>query len=147
MRDLKLEGLGHINLLIGDNNSGKTSVLEALSIFSDPLNWRKWSSVASMREAGGVYSLSQNERLTWLFPQGGEYIDHDSSVIGPKISLSASGNFFVKDVSAHYESFSEIVQTISMRLAEGETPEEREREVEGIKIYVSSSVQTLPAWY
>lgn len=144
MRDLKLEGLGHINLLVGDNNSGKTSVLEALSIFCEALNWRKWSSVASMRESGGLYSLSQNERLTWLFPQGEEYADHDSSVIGPKISLSASGNFPVKDVSAHYENFSEIVHIRSLRLGEGESPEESEREVEGIKIHISASVQASP---
>src|SRR5258708_27604104 len=73
IRDLKFEGLGQINLLVGNNNSGKTSVLEALFILCDSLNWRKWSNVAAMREAGVVSSLSQTERLTWLFPQGEEY--------------------------------------------------------------------------
>jgi AAA15 family ATPase/GTPase len=81
MRDLKLEGLGRINLLVGNNNSGKTSVLEALSIFCDSLNWRRWSNVASAREVGGIYSLSQSERLAWLFPQGEEYTKHDSNDI------------------------------------------------------------------
>ena len=44
MREAKFETLGQINLLIGGNNSGKTSVLEALSVFCDPLNPREWSS-------------------------------------------------------------------------------------------------------
>ncbi len=145
MRDLKLEGLGRINLLVGNNNSGKTSVLEALSIFCDSLNWRRWSNVASAREVGGIYSLSQSERLTWLFPQGEEYTNHDSSTANPEISLSASGSFHVKDVSAHYECFTEIVQTKFPRSGEGEASEEREREVESIKINVSSSVQTSPS--
>lgn len=40
LRNLKIEGLSQINLLVGSSNSGKTSVLEAMSIFCDPLNWR-----------------------------------------------------------------------------------------------------------
>lgn len=32
LRDLELKDLGRINLLVGINNSGKTSVIEALSI-------------------------------------------------------------------------------------------------------------------
>ena len=34
LRDVKLEGLGSVNVLVGDNNSGKTSVLEALALGS-----------------------------------------------------------------------------------------------------------------
>lgn len=140
IRDLKLEGLGQINLLVGDNNSGKTSVLEALSIFCDSLNWRRWSNVASMREVGSLSGLSQSERLTWLFPQG------ESSIVTPEILLSASGSFRVMNVEAHYENFSEIIQVRYPRSGEGESSyEERDREVEGIKIHVSSSVQTLPS--
>lgn len=145
IRDLKLEGLGQVNLLVGDNNSGKTSVLEALSIFCDSLNWRKWSNVASMREVGPLSSLSQSERLTWLFPQGEEYSNNDLSKANPEILLSASGSFRVKKVSALYEKFSEIIQVRYPRTGEGETTfEERDREVEGIKIHVFSSVQTSP---
>jgi AAA15 family ATPase/GTPase len=35
LRDLELRDLGQINLLVGINNSGKTSVLEALSGFAE----------------------------------------------------------------------------------------------------------------
>ncbi len=144
MRALKLEGLGQINLLVGNNNSGKTSVLEALCLFCDSLNWRRWSSVASLREVGGTYSLSQSERLTWLFPQGEVYTNHDSSIANPEILLSGSGSFPVKDVTAHYENYTEIIKS-SFPKGDGESLEEREREVEGIKIQVASSVQTSPS--
>ncbi len=38
IRELKLERLGDVNLLLGDNDSGKTSVLEAVRMFEAPDN-------------------------------------------------------------------------------------------------------------
>lgn len=34
LRDLAMSGLGRVNLLVGTNNCGKTSVLEAMSLLS-----------------------------------------------------------------------------------------------------------------
>lgn len=34
--DLEIKNLGNINILVGDNNSGKTSVLEAIKVLSQP---------------------------------------------------------------------------------------------------------------
>lgn len=42
---LQLNGLSPINILTGDNNSGKTSVLEVLQSYSDPENFRIWGTV------------------------------------------------------------------------------------------------------
>ena len=50
LKELELKDLGQINLLVGVNNSGKTSVLEALSIYCDPLDLKVWLSVARKRE-------------------------------------------------------------------------------------------------
>lgn len=33
IRNLKIDKLNHMNILVGDNNCGKTSVLEALQFF------------------------------------------------------------------------------------------------------------------
>jgi predicted ATPase len=38
LRDLSIDGLGRINLLVGKNNSGKTSVLEALYLMAARAN-------------------------------------------------------------------------------------------------------------
>src|SRR5713226_8858427 len=88
MREAKFETLGQINLLIGSNNSGKTSVLEALSVFCDPLNPRTWSSVASARETSPLGPrLSLSDRILWLFPQEEN-----------ELSFSAYGGYQVKNI-------------------------------------------------
>lgn len=145
IKDLKLEGLGQINLLIGNNNSGKTSALEALFLFCDALNGRRWSSVASMREANGLPFLTQAEWLKWLFPQSEGHLLDNSAVINSQISLECSGSFPVKTISAHYEEFTEIVQVLQARTVEGRTTfEEREREDVNVKIDVSAVRQIKP---
>src|SRR5438105_11859689 len=69
LRDVKLEKLGQINLLVGDNNSGKTSVLEALLLFHDPLSRLTWRDTTSLREIDES-DIGRVEQLIWLFPQG-----------------------------------------------------------------------------
>ncbi len=102
LRDLKIEGLGQVNLFVGNNNSGKTSVLEVLSLFGDPLNGRRWYDTGSQRELFTDPS-SVLDRVIWLFAQGADPKEKGS------LSLSASGNIPIKDVSASYEKFNEIV--------------------------------------
>lgn len=50
LRDLTLQDLGEINLLVGVNNSGKTSVLEAISTYCCPLDLLAWLNTAWQRE-------------------------------------------------------------------------------------------------
>jgi len=68
LRDLTLAGLGRVNLLVGRNNSGKTSVLEALSLYCNPLDEFAWIHTAQRRELGES-RLSLSESLAWLFPR------------------------------------------------------------------------------
>lgn len=44
LRDLQLEACGPVNLLVGGNNSGKTSILEALLLLASPEDPRQWAS-------------------------------------------------------------------------------------------------------
>ncbi len=67
LRDLKLDDLGPINLLVGKNNSGKTSVLEALSVLSHPLSAFTWIDTARERELKSSRTPVL-ETLGWLFP-------------------------------------------------------------------------------
>ena len=38
IKNLKLNSLNHVNIIAGDNNSGKTSILEAIALFKNPLD-------------------------------------------------------------------------------------------------------------
>jgi ABC-type Na+ transport system ATPase subunit NatA len=89
LKDLKLEGLGRINLLVGLNNCGKTTVLESLSCFSRPLDGIHWYFVGTRRRAS-IMPGSRVEVLKWLFPQA-----KDSSPLrlfeSGSVGLAASG--------------------------------------------------------
>lgn len=109
LRDLKIANLGQINLFVGKNNSGKTSVLEAASLFCDPFSWRRWYDLAAPRESvsGGPIHF---DHIKWIFPKGGNNTQNLASK-SPKIELSASGDFPTEKVSVFYENFFEIFST------------------------------------
>jgi len=130
LRDLKIEGLSQINLFVGGTNSGKTSVIEALSIFCDPLNWRTWYNSAVARELIGGFGGSLMQ--TWLFPQG-----NDTSSSDHKISLSASGKLSLKKVSVGYTEFTEIMRNVKTIGTKGSV-ETSDIEAEGIEINISA---------
>ena len=143
LRDLKIQGLGQINLFVGNNNSGKTSALEALSLFCDPLNVRRWHDTGSQREAIGSLRSSSLDRIIWLFSQSADNAEGGQAQKSG-LALSASGMTPIKEVSATYEKFNEIVSMPAVvRPIEGvvESGEvsigELEEEVEGIKVSVS----------
>ncbi|MCG9885080.1 MAG: AAA family ATPase [Cyanobacteria bacterium] len=102
IKDLDLKDLGHINLLVGMNNSGKTSVLEALSIYCHPLDIRAWLSTARQREQEyRVPQTSPLDALQWLFVHDLS-LDQETLKLGI-ISISSSGLFTVKKMDASYE--------------------------------------------
>jgi hypothetical protein len=76
LRDVELDHLSSINLLVGGGNSGKTSVLEALHCFANPIDIGAWAAMVRSREIRANALLSGSpifDYLRWLFP-------HDASV-------------------------------------------------------------------
>jgi len=80
LRQLKLEGLGRVNLITGRNNTGKSSILEALRILASDASPPVLSSILRYREEDigeaeetgrpvDVDSLSQLGNLFTGFPQ------------------------------------------------------------------------------
>jgi AAA15 family ATPase/GTPase len=63
--DLKLENLGEINIFAGINNSGKTSILEAIRLLESPLDVFNAVRVSRQREYLGSFS---NDRPVYLEP-------------------------------------------------------------------------------
>lgn len=96
LKALELKELGQINLLVGVNNSGKTSVLEALSIYCNSLDLRNWLITATERE--NPFTTSRTPiliSLRWLFDQEA----HQTGTI----FISGDGEFAVKKIKVTYE--------------------------------------------
>jgi hypothetical protein len=100
---LSLEDCGPVNLLVGGNNSGKTSVLEALLLICNPFDLRQWEAAVDLRTTWPLADLrfrgsglSRIEGLMWLFPHNGEEVGHIELAGGPEIGLlSASAERIV----------------------------------------------------
>jgi hypothetical protein len=106
LANIGLEQLAKVNLLVGGNNSGKTSVLEALAVFAAPLDIAEWSNIARTREArhlgamGGT--LSAVDAIRWLFPfwpSGGPGADAVPD-LRYEMSMSATGRWRVHGLTA-----------------------------------------------
>lgn len=66
LRQLILGPLGQVNVLVGGNNSGKTSVLEAISILAKPTQPAAWIDMIRWRDPGGM-DESRLHSLRWCF--------------------------------------------------------------------------------
>ena len=103
IRGLELKDLGQINILVGVNNSGKTSVLEALSIYCHPLDIGAWLSIARQREQG--FRISRTpllNSLEWLFARDAT-IGSEGQKSG-SIHISSNGCYTVRKMNASYEA-------------------------------------------
>jgi len=70
IRGLSLENLNLVNIIAGDNNSGKTSVLEALMFLRDPKDFNNILRIARMRDMGFRFnSTSFYDDFINLFPR------------------------------------------------------------------------------
>lgn len=65
-KDFRMENLGRVNLLVGANNSGKTSALEALYLLTSQANRRAFVQVLLRR---GEVKYDRDENYTRRFPE------------------------------------------------------------------------------
>ena len=54
LRDVTLDGLGIVNILVGENNTGKTSILEAIQMFRNKRVLENVISIANKRQTKSV---------------------------------------------------------------------------------------------
>jgi hypothetical protein len=106
LSEVTVEGLGRVNLLVGDNNSGKTSVLEAIAIYCEPLDVFAWLRTARQRVKGFV-TVTRVEALKWLFPQGKRAAGHEGLFAG-HIEISGQEKLGSRKLQAHIEEFEEM---------------------------------------
>jgi AAA15 family ATPase/GTPase len=72
LKGLNLSDLGWVNILVGKNNSGKTTILEAISIACNPLDPLQWIGTSERRLNIGRTPIALRpslESIKWLFPQ------------------------------------------------------------------------------
>jgi AAA15 family ATPase/GTPase len=100
LKNLELRDLGTINLLVGANNSGKTSVLEAIAIYCRPLDPKAWLNTSWSREIKSSRK-PQLDALRWLFPQSKQ--DYYRDFYAGEILAEGEGDFPLRKLEAIYE--------------------------------------------
>jgi energy-coupling factor transporter ATP-binding protein EcfA2 len=106
LRDLALERLARVNLIVGPNNSGKTSLLEALAVFASPLNFGDWLDVVRARDPFPKFfgqGIAIIDAISWLFPrrvEGAEHLHVGSDRFDP-ILIEGSGTIEIQKLDAH----------------------------------------------
>jgi energy-coupling factor transporter ATP-binding protein EcfA2 len=103
LRALSLDGLGQINILVGGNNSGKTSVLEALAIVCQPSNPEEWLAMVRRRDFGGL-DESRLQSLRWCFTRDHVIPDPDEP-IAAACRFDCEGAFPLRALHAKYTEF------------------------------------------
>lgn len=96
IKNLTLESTGRFNLLVGGNNSGKTSILEAISLGCRPLDSFQWIKVARGRDVSST-KAPIIESLKWLFPKD---FDNEST----EIKLKLDGEIHVRSITASLQA-------------------------------------------
>lgn len=90
IKNLELKHLSRINILVGDNNCGKTSVLEAISLFQNPADISNILINCSKRGRGTVPAF---DLFLEMFPRDSEKreIDITSTIKSLSYSLNIKG--------------------------------------------------------
>lgn len=121
--DVALEDLGRINLLVGPNNSGKTSVLEAVELFCRPLDIGTWVDTAWRREIKAARTPLP-EALRWLFPMAVDYPKKNPN----QIWISGKGSFAGRRLLATCEEFKEVAGQADSEPESGRVREDADEE-------------------
>ncbi len=92
---MALKGLSRVNLLVGPNDSGKTSILEAVAAFSRPLDLRVWLDATWRRE---ILQPDEpvSQKLEWMFPHETTSINGSFSEARTRISGSGKRERFIR---------------------------------------------------
>lgn len=99
---VNLSQLGQVNIFVGDNNAGKTSILEAVSILCNPLDPFQWLEVSQRRLYLGrsqLMTLRPNiEALKWIFSQ--KITDSNDEFYQAEILIEVNGNAPIHELRA-----------------------------------------------
>ncbi len=134
-KSFELQQLGRVNLLVGENNSGKTSILEAIQLLCSRTNLEPLSEMMIHR---GEYFCEDNDRRRRELNICHLFYGH---TIEPNTKLSISGtqdNIFEQlnlSIAARSKSVSNLIHQIedAARTSENNIPENIIQEIEKLK--------------
>ena len=104
LRALEVADLRTINLLVGGNNSGKTSVLEAIALMASPVTGREWLEVVRRRDYGRL-DESVVMSLRWCFAQKAMELEHEIEDIEFHCQFEAKGAHPLRAMKSVYREF------------------------------------------
>jgi len=138
-RHFKFDNLGRINLLVGMNNAGKTSVLEALSLYCGSLDLRTWIAIASRRGMLQDFTSPKIEALKWFFPQKYQTEGESGAIL-----MEAQGSFKVRKVYATFEELraNQFSMTSASMDSKVDIDHDNEGMLQNAEINVSRSTST-----
>ena len=138
LRSLHLKNLGRVNILVGSNNCGKTSVLEALSVLCQPQNPQEWVRMVRRRDFGGLDETIV-QSLRWCFAQT---IPTDyNMLVEASCKFKCEGNFPLRELGVRYKEFTEIISESlieSLRVSRRQPDMRRE--------YRGAEIKHSPVW-
>lgn len=102
LRALEINGLGLVNVFIGGNNSGKTSILEAVAILANPTNPEEWLAMVRRRDFGGL-DETRVQSLRWCFPRNASETPQD--LFNGSCRFQIEGKFPLAELTAIYNEF------------------------------------------
>jgi AAA15 family ATPase/GTPase len=95
IRNLRIQNLSHINLIVGDNNSGKTSVLESIMLLRNVEEFSNVINVVRLRDNNfySPFRSSTFDNFLYLFdPKANEkYIAVEGKIKRKKIGMNLTG--------------------------------------------------------
>jgi hypothetical protein len=137
LRKVRLEGLGRVNLFLGGTNTGKTSLLEVVSLLADPFDPLTWTHTANRREPSPFAALASSivDRLRYLFPSTNEEPG--------EISIEATGSHSIESLIARVSLHRGMRPATELVDTEDEIepqPVRTEEERNGVEIHVSAKL-------
>jgi AAA15 family ATPase/GTPase len=95
IKNLEVEDIGNINIIVGDNNSGKTSVLEAIMLLRNTKEFTNVVSVARLRENSfySPFRTSVYDNFLFMFDQTTDImkIGVEGNISGKEVGMNLTG--------------------------------------------------------
>lgn len=136
VKNLELKDLLTMNIIVGDNNSGKTSILEAISLLENPDSVRNMLVNAAKRDSNNV---SKFELFLEMFPKDQ---DEDISIHINSIINQCENEFKIQGNLSDVIDFNDMERNFESKVFEGIVSlKQNDEELINKEIYIQENKQ------